>query len=71
MITKKAMTGNARHGEHQTPPSVSYLWAGAKKSATINDSGSGAGASPCWQRTVILIETIKGGATSVQRGVHF
>lgn len=36
---QKAMTGNARHGEHQTPPSVSYLWAGAKKSATINDSG--------------------------------
>nr|DAZ36915.1 MAG TPA: hypothetical protein [Caudoviricetes sp.] len=33
------MTGNARHGEHQTPPSISYLWAGAKKSATINDSG--------------------------------
>ena len=50
MITKKAMTGNARHGEHQTPPSVSYLWAGAKKSATINDSGSGAGARPCWRR---------------------
>ena len=33
------MTDNARHGEQQTPPSVSYLWAGAKKSATINDSG--------------------------------
>ena len=38
---QKAMTDNARHGEHQTPPSVSYLWAGAKKSATINDSGIG------------------------------
>ena len=24
-----------------------------------------------WQRTVILIETRKGGATSVQRGVQF
>ena len=24
-----------------------------------------------WQRTVILIETFKGGATSVQRGVQF
>ena len=36
---KKAVTDNARHGEQQTPPSVSYLWAGAKKSATINDSG--------------------------------
>ena len=33
------MTDNARHGEQQTPHSVSYLWAGAKKSATINDSG--------------------------------
>ena len=38
---QKAMMDNARHGEHQTPPSVSYLWAGAKKSATINDSGFG------------------------------
>ena len=36
--------------EHQTPPSVSYLWAGTKKSATINDSGLGAGARPCWRR---------------------
>jgi len=32
---QKVMTDNARHGEHQTPPRVSYLWAGAKKSATI------------------------------------
>ena len=24
-----------------------------------------------WQRTVILIENLKGGATSVQRGVQF
>ena len=24
-----------------------------------------------WQRTVILIETLKGGASSVQRGVQF
>ena len=47
---QKAMTGNARHGEHQTPPSISYLWAGANKSATINDSGLGAGACPCWRR---------------------
>ena len=36
---QKTMTDNSRHGEHQTPPSISYLWAGAKKSATINDSG--------------------------------
>lgn len=32
---QKAMTDNARHSEHQTSPRVSYLWAGAKKSATI------------------------------------
>ena len=43
---QKAMTGNARHGEHQKPPSVSYLWAGAKKSATINDSGLVQGHAP-------------------------
>jgi len=49
---KKAMTGNARHGEHQTSPRVSYLWAGAKKIRYHNDSGLGAGASSCWQRTV-------------------
>ena len=33
LITKKAMTGNARHGDSPNSPSVSYLWAGAKKSA--------------------------------------
>jgi len=54
---KKAMTDNARHGEQQTPPSVSYLWAGAKKIRYHNDSGLGAGARPCWQITLILIET--------------
>ena len=32
---QKAMTDNARHSEHQTSPRVSYLRAGAKKSATI------------------------------------
>lgn len=47
---KKAMTDNARHGEHQTSPRVSYLWAGAKKIRYHNDSGLGAGASSCWRR---------------------
>ena len=27
--------------------------------------------APTWQRTAILIENLKGGATSVQRGVQF
>jgi hypothetical protein len=43
---QKAMTDNARHGEHQTPSSVSYLWAEIKKSATINDSGLVQGHAP-------------------------
>jgi hypothetical protein len=54
---QKAMTDNARHSEHQTSPRVSYLWAGAKKIRYHNDSGLGAGASSCWQMTLILIET--------------
>ena len=41
MLHKKAVAGDARHGEHRTFPSVSYPWAVTKKSATINDSGSG------------------------------
>lgn len=41
LITKKAMTGNARHGESSELSQRIIPMGGSKKSATINDSGIG------------------------------
>ena len=68
---QKAMTGNARHGEHQTSPSVSYLWAGAKKSATINDSGLSAGARPLLANDSNFDRNPLRGCNYGLEGVHF